>query len=74
MRNLPDLAEALIPMVARAGSAIMRIYDGAFTVQHKDDDSPLTLADLESQRIIAEGLVAFSDPHVPAAAGPAGHA
>ena len=50
MRNLPDLAEALIPMVARASGAIMRIYDGAFTVQHKDDDSPLTLADLESQR------------------------
>ncbi len=34
----------------------MKIYDGAFSVEHKDDDSPLTLADLESQRIIALGL------------------
>jgi 3'(2'), 5'-bisphosphate nucleotidase len=64
MRNLPDLAEALIPVVARAGSAIMRIYDGAFAVQHKDDDSPLTLADLESQRIIIEGLVQLT-PDIP---------
>ena len=34
----------------------MRIYDGAFTVQHKHDNSPLTLADLESQRVILESL------------------
>jgi 3'(2'), 5'-bisphosphate nucleotidase len=64
MRSLPDLAEALMPTVARAGSAIMRIYDGAFTVQHKDDDSPLTLADLESQRIIIEGLAQLT-PDIP---------
>jgi 3'(2'), 5'-bisphosphate nucleotidase len=42
----------------------MRIYDGAFTVQHKDDDSPLTLADLESQRIILEALNGLT-PGVP---------
>jgi 3'(2'), 5'-bisphosphate nucleotidase len=34
----------------------MTVYDGAFTVERKDDNSPLTLADLESQRIIIEGL------------------
>jgi 3'(2'), 5'-bisphosphate nucleotidase len=64
MRNLPDLAEALMPTVAQAGRAIMRIYEGAFTVQHKDDDSPLTLADLESQRIIIEGLARLT-PDIP---------
>ena len=48
--------------MARAGAAIMRIYDGAFAVQHKDDNSPLTLADLESQRIIIEGLKRQSRP------------
>ncbi len=64
MRNLPALADALMPTVARAGAAIMEIYEGGFTVQHKEDDSPLTLADLESQRII---LAALSDltPDVP---------
>jgi 3'(2'), 5'-bisphosphate nucleotidase len=64
MRNLPELAEALLPIVDRAGAAIMRIYDAGFTVQHKDDNSPLTLADLESQRIIAEGLAQLT-PDIP---------
>jgi 3'(2'), 5'-bisphosphate nucleotidase len=64
MRNLPELAEALMPTVARAGAAIMEIYDGAFAVQHKDDNSPLTLADLESQRVILEGLTRLT-PDIP---------
>jgi 3'(2'), 5'-bisphosphate nucleotidase len=53
-----------MPIVARAGAAIMRIYDGGFTVQHKEDNSPLTLADLESQRVIIQGLTALT-PDIP---------
>jgi 3'(2'), 5'-bisphosphate nucleotidase len=53
-----------MPIVARAGAAIMRIYDAGFTVQHKEDNSPLTLADLESQRVIVEGLAALT-PEIP---------
>lgn len=34
----------------------MQVYGAEFSVQHKLDESPLTLADLESQRIIIEGL------------------
>jgi len=64
MRDLPAFAEALLPIVARAGAAIMRIYDSGFTVQRKEDDSPLTLADLESQRIIIEGLTEVA-PGIP---------
>jgi 3'(2'), 5'-bisphosphate nucleotidase len=64
MRDLRGLADALIPIAARAGFAIMKVYDGAFTVEHKDDNSPLTLADLESQRIIIEGLRQLT-PDVP---------
>jgi 3'(2'), 5'-bisphosphate nucleotidase len=45
-----------MPIAESAGAAIMRIYDSGFTVQHKDDNSPLTLADLESQQVIIEGL------------------
>jgi 3'(2'), 5'-bisphosphate nucleotidase len=56
MRDLAALAEALMPIVERAGAAIMKVYDGAFAVQRKDDNSPLTLADLESQRVIIDGL------------------
>jgi 3'(2'), 5'-bisphosphate nucleotidase len=64
MRDLPALAESLMPIVERAGAAIMRIYDAGFTVQHKDDNSPLTSADLESQRVIAEGLKCLT-PDIP---------
>jgi 3'(2'), 5'-bisphosphate nucleotidase len=56
MQDLAGLAESLMPIVERASAAIMQIYDGAFAVQRKDDNSPLTLADLESQRLIIEGL------------------
>ncbi len=64
MRDLPALAEALLPIVGLAGSAIMAVYDGAFTVERKQDDSPLTLADLESQRVIIEGLTRLT-PDIP---------
>jgi len=64
MRDLPGLAHALLPIAARAGAAIMQVYDGAFSVQRKPDDTPLTLADLESQRIIVEGLSQLT-PGVP---------
>src|SRR6202167_2286316 len=65
MRDLPALASALMPIVALAGAAIMRVYqDEGFAVQRKEDDSPLTLADLESQRVIIEGLERIT-PDIP---------
>jgi 3'(2'), 5'-bisphosphate nucleotidase len=56
MRDLDALSTELLPIVARAGAAIMRVYDSSFAVQRKDDDSPLTQADLESQQVILDGL------------------
>jgi 3'(2'), 5'-bisphosphate nucleotidase len=64
MQDLETLANALLPLTARAGAAIMRVYEGDFAVQRKSDDSPLTLADLESQRVIQEGLASLT-PGVP---------
>lgn len=64
MRNLSSLAGALMPIVERASEAIMQIYDAGFAVQRKDDNSPLTLADLESQRVIIEGLKRIT-PDIP---------
>src|SRR5271167_331411 len=64
MRNLNELAAALLPIVELAGEAIMRIYADEFAVQRKADDSPLTLADLESQRIIIDALSRLT-PGVP---------
>src|ERR1700692_4566645 len=64
MRNLHALGLHLMPIVARAGAAIMQVYETGFTVQRKEDNSPLTLADLESQRVIIEGLARLT-PGIP---------
>src|SRR5271167_3545538 len=64
MQDLHALSKALLPIAARAGAAIMQVYGMGFTVQRKEDDSPLTAADLESQRIILEGLTQLT-PGIP---------
>jgi 3'(2'), 5'-bisphosphate nucleotidase len=47
-----------------AGVAIMKIYSLPIEVEQKADDSPLTLADRESNRIILEGLQKYY-PDIP---------
>ena len=71
--NLADLAAALMPTVADAGAAIMAVYEGAFSVQKKDDNSPLTQADLESQRVILDGLSRLT-PDIPVLSEESAHA
>ena len=54
-----DLHRLLLEVVALsrgAGRAILGVYSSSFTVQEKDDASPLTEADLRSQEILAAGL------------------
>lgn len=46
----------LVSIAKEAGQAIMKIYDGEIEVQQKADESPLTLADLEADRVICSGL------------------
>jgi 3'(2'), 5'-bisphosphate nucleotidase len=58
------LAAALIPVAEAAGDAIMRVYQADFAVERKLDDSPLTLADLESQRVILAALAQLT-PDIP---------
>ncbi|MCB5187517.1 3'(2'),5'-bisphosphate nucleotidase CysQ [Methylobacillus caricis] len=55
---------ALIDLSRKAGDVIMDIYRNDFAVQHKDDRSPLTEADLSAHRIIAKGLAALA-PDIP---------
>ncbi len=50
------ITQSLIDLVRRAGDAILEIYQTDFDVDTKDDQSPLTQADLAAHRIIAEGL------------------
>ena len=64
MKDFKALTAAVLPIIARAGEAIMAVYDSEFAVERKHDNSPLTPADLESQRIILQGLAELT-PDVP---------
>ena len=55
-RMTADLHEAVIVIAREAGQAIMAVYEHAFDVHQKSDDSPLTAADLAAHRVIMEGL------------------
>ena len=58
------MAPALLALAREAGAAIMRVYAQDFAVQHKDDRSPLTEADMASHHLIVAGLEAIA-PGVP---------
>jgi 3'(2'), 5'-bisphosphate nucleotidase len=58
------LREAVIAIARAAGAAIMEVYRQEFVVEHKDDRSPLTQADLAAHRIIVAGLEKLT-PDVP---------
>lgn len=56
--------KALMPEISAiardAGKAIMDVYDSDFAVEHKNDKSPLTAADLAAHEIIEKRLQAIS--------------
>ena len=56
----------IVGIAIEAGLSIMDIYDssGLIEVQSKDDDSPLTKADIAAHEIIIRGLATI-DPEVP---------
>jgi 3'(2'), 5'-bisphosphate nucleotidase len=62
------ILENLIPDVCaiaqRAAAAILDVYESEFAVEHKDDRSPLTAADLAAHRSIVDGLRALT-PELP---------
>jgi 3'(2'), 5'-bisphosphate nucleotidase len=63
-QDLPQLLAGVRRIAAEAGAHIMRIYDQEFTVKSKDDESPLTAADLAAHRVIKNGLQALT-PELP---------
>ena len=50
------LIEIAITAAYKAGQEILKVYDTAFDVEHKDDRSPLTLADKKAHEVIVEYL------------------
>ena len=64
---IPDLHRLLLDVTAlarEAGHAILGVYASSFTVAEKDDRSPLTEADLQSERLILAGLRRLA-PEIP---------
>jgi 3'(2'), 5'-bisphosphate nucleotidase len=59
-----ELARGCCAIARTAGNAIMRIYAGEFAVERKDDNSPLTAADLAAHRAIVDGLHVLT-PQIP---------
>jgi len=47
----------IVAIAKEAGDAIMSIYDKDFTIEYKDDKSPLTEADTKSNEIICNALI-----------------
>jgi 3'(2'), 5'-bisphosphate nucleotidase len=56
MQNLNSLLEPASTLARLAGDAILDVYANTFEVSKKADSSPLTLADMRSHHIIAQGL------------------
>jgi 3'(2'), 5'-bisphosphate nucleotidase len=59
----PDI-DAVIEIARRAGRAILKVYENEFEIEHKQDKSPLTEADLASHKIIVDSLAALT-PGIP---------
>jgi 3'(2'), 5'-bisphosphate nucleotidase len=62
--NLAEWARGCCAIARTAGSAIMQVYAGEFAVERKDDNSPLTAADLAAHRAIIDGLHVLM-PNIP---------
>jgi len=56
MTDLIRLLAPIIDISRQASVAILNIYNSDFDVEHKQDNSPLTMADLASHHVIIEGL------------------
>ena len=63
-RSLWRLAEAVAETVAKAATDVMAHYETDFEVRHKQDRTPVTIADLAAHEIISDGLSAI-EPGVP---------
>lgn len=57
-----DLIQQLLPIARAAGDAIMAVYSSEISeIQRKEDDSPVTKADLAAHRILASRLKLLSE-------------
>ena len=53
--TIPELGK-IIDGIIKAGEKILEVYETDFSTEKKDDDSPITQADIESNKILKEVL------------------
>jgi len=53
--TIPELGKIIDGMI-KAGEKILEVYETDFSTEKKDDDSPITQADIESNKILKEVL------------------
>lgn len=63
-QNFKAYLKPVIEMAKEAGSAIMQVYSTDFDVTRKDDNSPLTQADLAAHEVIVTALSTLT-PNIP---------
>ncbi|MEP4192448.1 MAG: 3'(2'),5'-bisphosphate nucleotidase CysQ, partial [Sneathiella sp.] len=59
-----NLCQIITALALKAGDEILTIYNRDFDVATKDDESPVTEADVAAEKIILEGLVSAT-PDIP---------
>ena len=62
--DLQTFIDPVVELARTAGDAILEVYATDFDVQAKDDESPLTQADMAAHRVIEAGLLALT-PDMP---------
>ena len=62
--DLAELARGCCAIARTAGRAILQVYESEFAVERKQDNSPLTQADLAAHRAILDGLRVLT-PRIP---------
>ena len=63
-QDLSQLLPRILPVAKEAGDRILEIYSTNFDVTHKDDNTPLTTADMAAHKAIEAGLRKLT-PEIP---------
>ncbi len=63
-RELENILLGVKRIAKKASEKVMEIYALDFDVDYKSDDSPITIADKESNKVICEGLIELT-PKIP---------
>jgi len=62
--DLDQLCQKVVHIARLAGEKILEVYNSEYTIEHKEDNTPLTTADLAADKIICDALKELT-PDIP---------